>query len=136
MSALPSNAVPFAFDTEFGADGAVLRASTWQPTKRAFAPAEVESVLASHPAVADVAVVGVADDRWGEVGVAWVVVRRGATTDMEDLREHAGRNLARYKVPREIHFVDAIPRSASSKVLRRHLLAAWTLDPSCVGDAS
>ncbi|MDO5735829.1 MAG: AMP-binding protein [Propionibacteriaceae bacterium] len=99
------------------------------------APAEVESVLASHPAVADVAVVGVEDERWGEVGVAWVVVRRGVTTDVEDLREHAGRNLARYKVPREIHFVDAIPRSASSKVLRRHLLAAWTVDPSHAGDA-
>lgn len=46
MSALPSNAVPFAFDTEFGADGAVLRASTWQPTKRSFAPAEVDALVA------------------------------------------------------------------------------------------
>lgn len=46
MTALPSNAVPFAFDTEFGADGAVLRASSWQPTKRAFAPAEVEALVA------------------------------------------------------------------------------------------
>ncbi len=46
MSALPSNAVPFAFDTEFGADGAVLRASTWQPTKRSFAPAEVDALIA------------------------------------------------------------------------------------------
>ena len=46
MTAQPANAVPFAFDTEFGADGAVLRASTWQPTKRAFAPAEVEALVA------------------------------------------------------------------------------------------
>ena len=106
---------------------AALAAAGWRPD-----PFEPLAIVV----LAAVAVVGVADDRWGEVGVAWVVVRRGATTDIEDLREHAGRNLARYKVPREIHFVDAIPRSASSKVLRRHLLAAWTLDPSCVGDAS
>ncbi|HRL05485.1 MAG TPA: flagellar assembly protein FlbE [Brevundimonas diminuta] len=46
MSAQPANAVPFAFDTEFGADGAVLRASTWQPAKRSFAPAEVEALVA------------------------------------------------------------------------------------------
>ncbi len=89
------------------------------------APAEVESVLAQHPAVADVAVVGVADQRWGEVGVAWIVVRRGATTDDEDLRAHASRSLARYKVPSQFRFVAAIPRSASSKVLRRHLLKSW-----------
>ncbi len=89
------------------------------------APAEVESVLAQHPAVADVAVVGVENERWGEVGVAWIVMRRGATTDDEDLRAHASRNLARYKVPREFRFVSAIPRSASSKVLRRHLLKSW-----------
>ena len=48
MSAQPANAVPFAFDTEFGADGAVLRASTWQPAKRSFAPAEVEALLFQH----------------------------------------------------------------------------------------
>ncbi len=92
------------------------------------APAEVERVLAQHAAVEDVAVVGVRNDRWGEVGVAWVVVRKGATTDVEDLREHAARNLAKYMVPHEIRFLDAIPRSAANKILRRHLLHAWTAE--------
>lgn len=97
------------------------------------APAEVEDVLVQHPAVAEVAVVGVANERWGEVGVAWVVVRRGATTDVEELREHATRNLARYKVPHEFRFVDAIPRSASSKILRRHLLSDWVAEQMSTG---
>ena len=89
------------------------------------APAEVESVLSQHPAVADVAVVGVENDRWGEVGAAWVVMRRGFNTDAEELRQFTSLNLARYKIPHEFRFVAAIPRSASSKVLRRHLLKSW-----------
>ena len=92
------------------------------------APAEVERVLAQHAAVEDVAVVGVRNDRWGEVGVAWVVVRKGASTDVEDLREYAARNLAKYKVPDEIRFLDAIPRSAANKILRRQLLQSWTAE--------
>ena len=98
------------------------------------APAEVEAVLARHPAVADVAVVGVPHDRWGEVGVAWVVIRPASTTDAEDLSEHAFHNLARYKVPHEIRFVDAIPRSAGNKVLRRQLLQEWSMEhPTAAG---
>ncbi len=92
------------------------------------APAEVESVLAQHPAVADVAVVGVENERWGEVGVAWIVLHRGTTTDDEDLRAHASHNLARFKVPQEFRIVKAIPRSSSSKVLRRHLLKSWVTE--------
>jgi len=85
------------------------------------APAEVEAVLAAHPAVADVAVVGVPDDRWGEVGVAWVVRRRDRVTDATELLEAAAASLARYKVPREVRFVDELPRSTAGKVLRRVL---------------
>lgn len=99
------------------------------------APAEVEYVLALHPAVADVAVVGVDNERWGEVGVAWIVVRRGATTDGEDLAAHASRNLARFKVPHEFRFVPAIPRSSSSKVLRRHLMKSWIAERETSGSS-
>jgi fatty-acyl-CoA synthase len=85
------------------------------------APAEVEAVLMSHPAVADVAVVGVPDERWGEAGAAWVVVRRGRVTDAAELTEFARASLARFKVPREVHFVAELPRSTAGKVLRRVL---------------
>ena len=84
-------------------------------------PAEVESVLIGHPAVADVAVVGVPDDRWGEAGSAWVVLRPGAITDAAELAEYARGSLAGYKVPRDIHFIDEIPRSTAAKTLRRVL---------------
>ncbi|GGI47832.1 fatty-acyl-CoA synthase [Agromyces flavus] len=84
-------------------------------------PAEVESVLIAHPAVADVAVVGVPDDRWGEAGSAWVVLRPGAITDGAELTEFARGSLAGYKVPRDIHFIDEIPRGAATKTLRRVL---------------
>jgi fatty-acyl-CoA synthase len=86
------------------------------------APAEVEAVLMGHPAVADVAVVGVPDERWGEAGVAWVVVRRGRATDAAELTEFARDSLARFKVPRAVHFVEELPRSTAGKVLRRLLV--------------
>lgn len=89
------------------------------------APAEIEGVLFGHPAVADVSVVGVPDERWGEVGVAWVVVRPGVATDETDLLEFCASNLARFKVPRHVQFVGSIPRSASSKAMRRLLLDQW-----------
>ena len=84
-------------------------------------PAEVESVLFEHRAVADVAVVGHPDERWGEVGVAYVVMRPGAHTDAVELTGHCRGRLAAYKVPREIRFVEELPRSSVGKVLRRAL---------------
>ena len=84
-------------------------------------PAEVESVLFEHRAVADVAVVGRPDERWGEVGVAYVVMRPGAHTDAVELTGHCRRLIAPYKVPREVVFVDELPRSSVGKVLRREL---------------
>ncbi|SFR87553.1 fatty-acyl-CoA synthase [Agromyces sp. CF514] len=86
------------------------------------APAEVEAVLMAHPAVADVAVVGVPDERWGESGVAWVVLQRGRLTDAAELIEFASASLARYKVPRRVHVIDELPRSTAGKVLRRALV--------------
>ncbi|MBX3098090.1 MAG: AMP-binding protein [Salinibacterium sp.] len=90
------------------------------------APAEVESVLFSHPAVADVSVVGVPDGQWGEVGVAWVVARTGVSTDETDLLEFCATSLARFKVPKHVRFVASIPRNSSGKAMRRVLLEAWS----------
>lgn len=84
-------------------------------------PAEVESVLHEHPAVADVAVVGVPDERWGEVGVAFVV--RAGDVSEEQLREFARGRLARFKAPKEVRFVDSLPRSGMGKVLKEQLRA-------------
>ncbi len=86
-------------------------------------PAEVESALSEHPAVADVAVVGVPDERWGEVGAAFVVVAAGSTASEDELREFCVRRLARYKVPKSFAFVEELPRSAMNKVLKDELRA-------------
>lgn len=103
------------------------------------APAEVEAVLFEHPAVADVAVVGVPDERWGEVGVAHIVLRTGVASDEEELHEFCAARLARFKLPHRILIVDSIPRSSGNKVLRRVLLERWTarpLEPAGANDES
>jgi len=79
-------------------------------------PAEVERVLASHPALLDAAVVGRPDARWQEVPVAYVIRRAGATVTAPELKGFCGEQLARFKVPREIVFVDSLPRNAMGKV--------------------
>jgi fatty-acyl-CoA synthase len=85
------------------------------------APAEVERVLAAHPAVAEAAVVGVPDARWGETGAAFVVAVPGATVDPVALRAFAAGRLAAFKVPRTVAVVDALPRTALGKVQRTAL---------------
>jgi fatty-acyl-CoA synthase len=82
-------------------------------------PAEVEAVLHEHPQVADVAVVGVPDERWGEVGVAYVV---GDGLTAEELIAWCGQRLARFKVPRSVHFVGEIPRNSMGKAQKSELL--------------
>ncbi|TQL48472.1 fatty-acyl-CoA synthase [Homoserinimonas aerilata] len=89
-------------------------------------PVEIEGVLFGHPAVADAAVAGVPDERWGERGVAWVVTRAGVSTDEQDLIEWCRGRLAGFKVPRAIRFVSEIPRSSTAKVMRRALAKRWT----------
>jgi fatty-acyl-CoA synthase len=79
-------------------------------------PAEIERVLALHPAVAEVAVVGRPDPKWQEVPVAFVVPRPGVAVDAEALKRHVAEHLARFKVPRDIAFVDSLPRNALGKV--------------------
>jgi O-succinylbenzoic acid--CoA ligase len=86
------------------------------------APAEVEAVLAAHPAVAEVAVYARDDPEWGERVVAAVVLRPGADGAAEDLRAHCRATLAGFKVPKEIWFsTDGLPRTPSGKLLRRAL---------------
>jgi fatty-acyl-CoA synthase len=79
-------------------------------------PAEIERVLAHHPAVAEVAVVGRPDPKWQEVPVAFVVRRPGVAADAEALKDYVAEHLARFKVPRDIAFVDSLPRNALGKV--------------------
>ncbi|MEQ8345232.1 MAG: long-chain fatty acid--CoA ligase [Sneathiellaceae bacterium] len=84
-------------------------------------PAEVENVLARLPQLAEVAVIGVPDDKWGEVGMAVAVLKAGASIDEGEVLRHCGANLARFKVPKSVRFVPALPRNATGKVLKRVL---------------
>ncbi|NPC98645.1 FadD3 family acyl-CoA ligase [Nocardioides sp. zg-DK7169] len=84
-------------------------------------PAEVENVLAAHPAVLEAAVVGIPDDRMGSVGRAYVVTRPGAEVDAAELTTWCRERLANFKVPREIVAVGEFPRNASGKILKRDL---------------
>lgn len=88
------------------------------------APAEVEAVLQSHPAVEDAVVVGVPDERWGERGVALVVRRAGVVTDQTELVEHCRDRLASFKVPSAIHVVPELPYLSVGKIAREHALRA------------
>jgi acyl-CoA synthetase (AMP-forming)/AMP-acid ligase II len=85
------------------------------------ASSEIERVLYEHDAVLEAAVVGRPDDRWGEVPVAYVVMNAPGTTTAEDLIEHCGQQLARFKIPKAVVVVDALPRNPSGKVLKREL---------------
>jgi fatty-acyl-CoA synthase len=84
-------------------------------------PAEVENVLHDHPAVSQAAVVGVPDDRWGEHGHAYVVLRPGASATPQDLRAWCRDLLATFKVPRDITLIPELPRNATGKVLKHQL---------------
>jgi long-chain acyl-CoA synthetase len=84
-------------------------------------PVEVEEVLAHHPAVLDVTVIGVPDERWGETVKALVIAQPGAAPTADELVAFARERLAGYKLPRSIEFVDEFPRTPSGKVLKRVL---------------
>jgi fatty-acyl-CoA synthase len=87
-------------------------------------PREVEDLLADHPDVDEVAVIGVPDEQFGQRLKAFVVTRKGAQLSEEAVREYVKGNLARFKVPRDVVFLAALPRNATGKVLKRELKSA------------
>jgi acyl-CoA synthetase (AMP-forming)/AMP-acid ligase II len=87
-------------------------------------PAEIEDLLAGHEAIVEVAVFGVDDEQFGQRLKAVVVLRDGASLSGDDLKAHVKSNLAGYKVPREVQFVDELPRTSTGKVLKRELREA------------
>ena len=84
-------------------------------------PVEIENVLYKHPAVHMCAVIGVPDERWGEVGIACVVLRPGSEATEAALIAFMQDNLARYKVPKSVTFYDSLPLSGMGKILKREL---------------
>jgi len=84
-------------------------------------PREVEEIIASHPAVAEVGVAGIADDKQGEAVKAWIVLRAGQSATDGDLRTFCREKLAAYKVPTRIEFRSELPKTMVGKVLRRAL---------------
>lgn len=88
-------------------------------------PAEVENAVYSHPKVADVAVIGVPDEKWGEAVKACVVVKKGETLSEAEVIAHARQHIAGYKCPKSVDFIEALPRNPSGKILRRELRAPY-----------
>jgi fatty-acyl-CoA synthase len=84
-------------------------------------PAEIENVLYELPQVAEAAVIGVPDKRWGEIGMAVLVLKEGASLEDKAVIDHCRKNLAKFKVPHAIEHIDALPRNATGKVLKRVL---------------
>ena len=85
-------------------------------------PQEVEDLLAKHDGVAEVAVIGVDDEKWGQRLKAFVVKKDGAKLNEDDVKSYIKSNLARYKVPRDVEFLDELPRNPTGKVLKRELM--------------
>ena len=86
-------------------------------------PAEVEHAIFEMEAVAEAAVVGLPDQRWGEVGRAFVVVKPGHALDQDQVLAHLAGRLAKYKIPKSVVFLEALPRNAAGKVLKNDLRA-------------
>lgn len=84
-------------------------------------PREIEEVLYAHPDVVEAAVIGRPDDRLGEEVVAYVALRDGATVSVDELIAFSRENLAAYKYPRSVQIVDALPKGATGKILKREL---------------
>ncbi len=93
-------------------------------------PGEVQEALAQHPDILDVAVVGVSDEEFGQRLRSYIVVRPGASLTESDVKDYVRNRLARFKVPRDVLFVDALPRNAGGKVLKRLLNDQASVDKS------
>ena len=92
-------------------------------------PAEIEGLLFDHPLVAEVAVIGTADEKWGERVCAVIAVAGDVAPTLDELREFVGGRLARYKLPRQLEIVDSLPRNATGKVLKTELRARFNQPP-------
>ncbi len=84
-------------------------------------PVEVERAIESHPEVSEAAVIGIPDEKWGESGKAFVILKPGASLGAEEIKNYLKEKIARYKIPGEIVFTDSIPKSSVGKVLKRML---------------
>jgi fatty-acyl-CoA synthase len=93
-------------------------------------PAEVESALYDHPAIAEIAVIGLPDEQWGEAVVAVAALKPDTTLELEDLRAFATERLARYKLPRRLELLPALPRNPAGKVLKFQLRARYARPPA------
>jgi fatty-acyl-CoA synthase len=89
-------------------------------------PAEVENVIYEHPAVAEVAIIGVPHPKWQEVGKAIVVVKEGCELTEGEIIAFCQDKLARYKIPKSVKFIGELPRTAAGKVLKRELRSKYT----------
>ena len=84
-------------------------------------PAEVENIIYQLPQVAEAAVIGVPDERWGETGKVFISIKENQKIEEKEIIEHCLKNLAKFKVPKSVVFVDLLPRNATGKVLKREL---------------
>jgi fatty-acyl-CoA synthase len=89
--------------------------------------AEVEAIFREHEAVADAALIGQPDEKWGEVGLVVVALNPGESASTEELLAHCQSRLARYKIPKQIEFVDELPYSPYGKVIKAELREKWIL---------
>ncbi|MFT7687105.1 MAG: fatty-acyl-CoA synthase, partial [Candidatus Azotimanducaceae bacterium] len=84
-------------------------------------PAEIENIIYELPEIAEAAVIGVPSERWGETGKAVIVLKPGKTLEPDDIIAHCLANLAKFKVPQSVSFIDALPRNATGKILKREI---------------
>ncbi|MFW5971117.1 MAG: class I adenylate-forming enzyme family protein, partial [Desulfovermiculus sp.] len=89
-------------------------------------PKEVENVLYRHPAVAEVAVIGVPDEYWGERVQAVIILNRGIEATQKEIIDFCKQHIASYKAPKSIDFVDSLPMSPQGKILKRELRKVYT----------
>ncbi|HME82008.1 MAG TPA: fatty acid--CoA ligase [Candidatus Eremiobacteraceae bacterium] len=91
---------------------------------------EIEKAIYDHPAVLECAVIGVPDEKWGEVPAAIIVLKPGAKLDVAELVEHTRSTLAHFKVPKHVRFVDSLPKGGTGKILKRELRDAFSKEPA------
>src|ERR1700686_4707221 len=91
---------------------------------------EIEKAIYEHPAVLECAVIGVPDERWGEIPAAIIVLKPGQALDEAGVIEHCRTRLAGFKMPKAVRFVDALPKGGTGKILKRELRAGFVKEPS------